>query len=329
MQILKTLSFLLFTFLFSPTVIAQNFLPEAQPAAPDYSQEKYWAALPFHKDEADNIPKTEKWVSDSLKDVDVFYIYPTIYRNGILWNADVNDEKLNKSIDTKPVRYQASVFNESCRVYAPRYRQSDVKAFYEMDKGGKESLEFAYQDVKKAFEYYLKHYNNGRPFIIASHSQGTYHSRKLLQEMIDTTNLRNRMVAAYAIGFGIDSAMYKVLQPCRNENQTGCYITWASFKEGYTPETPMLYGNVCINPLTWKMSDEKADKICSKGAILLNFNKKYEQVICTQVHDGYLWVDNNLPIVKGMKNLHIADYNLFWYDIRENVKKRIAAFWKH
>ncbi|MBK7147574.1 MAG: DUF3089 domain-containing protein [Bacteroidetes bacterium] len=307
---------------------AQPFVAAEQPPAPDYSLAKNWSALPFRQDAADFIPKAEEWVNDSLKEVDVFYVYPTMYKNGKQWNADVNDKALNKSIDGKPVKYQASVFNQSCRVYVPRYRQSDVKAFYQLDQEGAKSLAFAYDDVKRAFEYYLKHYNAGRPFILASHSQGTHHARRLLQEMIDTTTLRNRMVAAYVIGFGIDTAMYKVLQPCLEEKQTGCYITWASFKKGAIPEMTSLYGNICINPLTWKATNEKADKICSKGAILLDFNKKYEKEICTEVHDGYLWVENKLPIVSGMENLHIADYNLFWYDIRENVKTRIAAFWK-
>jgi hypothetical protein len=304
-----------------------TFKAEDQPAAPDYSLEKNWSALPFRVDAADKIPNDEKWISDSLKPVDVFYIYPTIYESGETWNADLSNKPLNKKIDSKPVQYQASVFNASCQVYAPRYRQSIIKAFYDKENGPK-SLALAYEDVKKAFQYYLDHYNHGRPFIIASHSQGTYHARRLLQEMIDTTNLRNRMVAAYVIGFAIDTAMYKVLEPCRNENETGCYITWASFKKGYVPDAVALYGNVCVNPLTWTSSLEPAAKVCSKGAILLNFNKKYTNNVCTEIHDNYLWVENSLPIVSGMNVLHIADYNLFWYDIRENVKKRVDAFLK-
>jgi len=316
--------------LFAATVSAQlpsTFNPNDQPAAPDYSLEKNWSALPFRKDAADKIPNDEKWVNDSLKPVDVFYIYPTLYMKGKTWNADLANKKLNKKIDSKPVHYQASVFNASCQVYAPRYRQSIIKAFYDKENGPK-SLAYAYEDVKKAFQYYIDNYNHGRPFIIASHSQGTYHARRLLKEMIDSTNLRKRMVAAYVIGYSIDTAMYKVLEPCRNETETGCYITWASFKKGYVPEGLDLFGNICVNPLTWTSSLEPAAKVCSKGAILLNFNKKYTNNVCTEIHDNYLWVENSLPIISGMDVLHIADYNLFWYDIRQNVKKRIDAFLK-
>ena len=326
---MRTFSFYVFLLsaLLSNAQLSSTFNPNDQPAAPDYSLEKNWSALPFRKDAADKIPNDEKWVNDSLKPVDVFYIYPTIYESGETWNADLNNKTLNKKIDSKPVQYQASVFNASCQVYAPRYRQSIIKAFYDKENGPK-SLAFAYEDVKKAFQYYLDHYNHGRPFIIASHSQGSYHARRLLKEMIDSTTLRNRMVAAYVIGYAIDTAVYKVLEPCRNETETGCYITWASFKKGYIPVGLALYGNICVNPLTWASSREPVSKACSKGAILLNFNKKYTNNVCTEIHDNYLWVENTLPIVSGMNVLHIADYNLFWYDIRANVKKRIDAFLK-
>lgn len=323
----KNIFTILWCFLIHIAIAQQTvFRPEQQPAAPDYSIEKYWSALPFRTDAADKIPDTEQWVNDSLKNVDVFYIYPTIYMSGKTWNANLENKKLNKRIDDKPVRYQASVFNESCRVYAPRYRQAIINAFY--GEEGKKSLEFAYQDVKTAFECYLKNYNQNRPFIIASHSQGTYHARKLLQEMIDTTALRNRMVAAYIIGYGIDTAMYITLKPCENETQTNCYITWASFKYGINPTVKALYGNICINPLTWKTNSATAEKACSKGAILLDFNKQYEKQVCTEVHEGYLWVKTNIPVISGWTNLHVADYNLFWYDIRANVKTRINEFLK-
>jgi hypothetical protein len=306
------------------------FNPAQQPAAPDYSLEKNWSALPFRKDEADKIPKWETWVSDSLKEVDVFYIYPTLYMKGKTWNADVEDKKLNRRIDTKPVRYQASVFNASCRVYAPRYRQSIIDVFYDSTSNGKNSLAFAYDDVKRAFEYYLKHYNAGRPFIIASHSQGTYHARRLLKEMLDGTELSKRMVAAYAIGFALYDTMYTVLKPCENATQTGCFITWASYKKGYEPQSAdrQLAGNICINPVTWSRDTMPVEVYFSKGTLLLDFSKRYEKACRTQIHNNVLWVENHLPIVGSMNNLHIADYNLFWFDIRDNVAQRVKEYLK-
>lgn len=313
---------------FSVNAQLPAFNAAQQPSAPDYSKPAHWAALPFRTDAADVIPKGETWVNDSLKEVDVFYIYPTIYRGTKVWCADVNDKKLNRKIDNKPVRYQASVFNAGARVYAPRYRQAAIAAFYNEGTDGENALLFAYEDVKRAFQYYLANYNGGRPFIIASHSQGTWHARRLLRDMIDTTNLRHRMVAAYVIGFGIDTTTYTNLRPMENEYQTGGYITWASFKKGYNPGQSMLYGNVCINPITWTRDPNPAPCSQSQAAMLLSFKKKYPNACATQIHNNYLWVDARLPFIKGFDNLHIADYNLFWYDIRANIPKRISAFWK-
>jgi hypothetical protein len=321
-ELLSAFFLLLFT-----TADAQlpAFDAKDQPAAPDYSLGQNWSALPFREDAADAILSTETWVSDSLKDVDVFYIYPTMYMKGKTWNADLSKKKLNKKIDNKPVRFQASVFNESARVYAPRYRQAIIKAFYDKENGEK-ALAFAYEDVKHAFEYYLSRYNNGRPIIIASHSQGSYHARRLLKEFFDGTILQKRLVAAYVIGYGFNEEMYTKLQPCENKNQTNCYITWASFKTGYVPAHTDLAGNVCVNPLTWNRDTIAIEASKSMGAILLSFKKEYEKPCATQVHNGLLWVTNDLPLISGWKNLHIADYNLFWLDIRANVKDRVHSF---
>lgn len=323
--------FLLLTVLLTLTTQAQRKgkLPTYNPpAAPDYSQQKYWNALPYVKDEADHIPGTETWVNDSLKQVDVFYVYPTLYMTGKNWNADVNNKKLNKNLDTKPVRYQASVFNASCRVYSPRYRQAHIRAFYAKPEQSKQAFDLAYSDVKRAFEYYLAHYNNGRPFIIASHSQGTYHARRLLRECIDTTDLRKQMVAAYVIGFNFFDTMYVNLKPCEQPGQTGCYITWASYNWNYKPADNGLglFGNICVNPLSWTRDTIAVDRSKGIGGMLLSFNKEYPHASDVQIKDGHLKVRTTIPIIRSMTNMHIADYNLFWYDIRANVKKRVDQY---
>lgn len=328
MQSLIALAFTLLTF-FIATAQTPAFVAEEQPDAPDYFQEKNWGALPFRNDAADKIPATETWVNDSVKAVDVFFVYPTTYRKGKTWNASVEDEQLNRQTDKKPVKYQASVFNRSCRVYAPRYRQAHIDAFSnEHRSDGKMALDFAYHDVKRAFEYYLKHYNSGRPIIIASHSQGTYHARRLLQEFFDYTDLQQRLVAAYLIGFEVHDSMYRSLKPCDSATQIGCYITWASYQKGVEPGNSPLYGNVCVNPLSWTREKIYTDTSHSKGAMLLNFNKKYPAACATEIHHNFLWVETKLPYLRKMKNLHIADYNLYWYDIRENVQQRIRSYFE-
>lgn len=305
-----------------------TFRAEDQPAAPDYTQGKYWSALPFRQDAADVIPPDETWASDSLKDVDVFYIYPTIYQRGSTWNADVNNKKLNSKIDRLPVRFQAGVFNASCRVYAPRYRQGIIKCYYDSINGAK-GLDFAYQDVKVAFQYYLDHYNHGRPIIIASHSQGSTHSIRLLHEFFDGTPLARQLVCAYVIGMGIDPASYKVIQPCGQPTETGCYVAWSSFKDGFDPGNTDLRGKVCVNPITWTRDSAFVPATSSLGAIFLKIkHKRWQHASSAQIHHDYLWVHTRLPLVRRWHVLHLVDYNLYWYDIRKNVADRVKAYLK-
>jgi hypothetical protein len=302
------------------------FRKEDQPSpAPDYSQAAMWSTLPFHQDEADIIPKGEQWVSDSLKEADVFYIYPTIYTKGKTWTADLSNKNLNKRIDKFPVHFHASVFNASARVYTPRYRQGIIDCFYDTINGPL-GLDFAYQDVRAAFLYYMEHYNHGRPIIIASHSQGSSHAWRLLREFFDTSALRKQLVCAYVVGMGVDGKSYQMLRPCPAANQTGCYVTWSSFKMGYDPGKSVLRGAPNVNPITWTYGSAYAEPSQTKGGIFLKIKRRRDHAVGAQIHDDYLWVKNKMPIIRSWKVLHLVDYNLFWFDIRQNVADRVKEY---
>jgi hypothetical protein len=297
-----------------------------QPKAPEYSDSKNWSALPFRKDAADLHPKKETWIDDSLKDVDVFYIYPTLYEKGNTWNADLENKKLNKRLDNLPIKYQASIFNQVGRVYAPRYRQAILGSYFDTTGSGKKALDFAYEDVKKAFEYYLKYYNNGRPIIIASHSQGTTHCRRLLKDYFDTPDMKSKLVCAYIVGYEVYKESYKILTPCEDANETNCYVTWSTFNDGFQYKNKLhLFGNVCVNPVSWKIDSVKAT---SKGGVLLNVNRKKKFVTTAHIKDAHLLVKTNLIFMRKKDILHLVDFNLFWFDVRKNAAQRVAAYFK-
>ena len=98
--------------------------------------------------------------------MDVFFIHPTSFL-GVLsgkWNAAIDDKSINKITDKGSLLFQASVFNQHARVYAPRYRQAHIKAFFMPDNpASPKAIDLAYEDVRRAFMYYLEHYNHGRP----------------------------------------------------------------------------------------------------------------------------------------------------------------------
>lgn len=301
---------------------------------PDYSNLDYWAASPFKYDPSDNVPKDlRNQVKDSL--ADVFFIYPTSYTDSKMpdgWNADIDDAEINKKTDDGSILYQASVFNKYCRVFAPRYRQANLFAFYTNKKdSANAALDLAYEDVRNAFEYYLKNYNNGRPIIIASHSQGTLHAGKLLKEFFEGKPLEKQLVCAYIIGLPVFANYFSELKPCDDSATTGCFVSWRTFEEGYV--APYIEREnrkaFVINPLSWTMDTALAPSYLNKGAVLRNFNKVIPGLVHAQIHGNVLWV--NKPRFFGSiflktKNYHIADYNLFYENIRENVGTRIRAF---
>jgi len=242
----------------------------------DYSLAENWAALPLKKDQADKTPVFEMKDEQDTAKVDVFFIHPTSYLSGIKWNANIDNFLINERTDVGSIMNQASVFNGSCRVYAPRYRQAILRSFYPIyEKRGKEALDFAYQDVKRAFEYYLEHYNNGRPFIIASHSQDTRHAVRLIQEFIDGKPLQKQLVTAYLIGFAVKCTDFHQIPLCEQEGQTDCFIAWNTFKWGAKDVIREgFYDDACcVNPLNWKADDSYASEKEHKGSVPFTFNR--------------------------------------------------------
>ncbi|MBI3502426.1 MAG: DUF3089 domain-containing protein [Bacteroidetes bacterium] len=320
-------------FLSSCLAPLRSFEKSKAPSAPDYSQEKYWAALPTKKDSADAIP-----YGTNLKDeqanakADVFFIYPTIYLTGKHWNADVNNKKLNRRIDKSTIRHQASVFNASCKIYAPRYRQAVLWAYAMREGSGGKALDFAYEDVKKAFEYYLKNYNNGRPIILASHSQGSGHAERLLHDYFEKDSaLRKKLVAAYAIGYGIKKNSYSTIPASDSASQTSCIICWNSTCWNVPADKYFGKNLECENPLTWKHDTCCANVSLNLGSVPYGFTGIDKGIADAKVSpDGLLWVHKkNKKGYPGKRRYHILDYNLFWMNIRENAKLRVETYLRH
>ena len=321
-----------------PPSIALSFSESASPPSPDYSNNEHWAALPFRKDMADSVPNASVSDGQATAAVDVFFLHPTLYLESVEmkkypWNADVNDHEMNEKVDGSSILNQASVFNGSCRVYAPRYRQAHISSFFTSDrKSGEAALEMAYQDTKTAFLYYIKQYNQGRPFIIAGHSQGTQHAGKIIRELIENTELEKQLVAAYVIGMPVPKGYFKSLPVCDNPEKTNCYVTWATYQKGFYPSNYKSSGydkSMCVNPLSWKTDSTRVSRNENAGGIIWKFNRVIKRINGAQVNNGILWIEK--PHVPGrmfikMNNYHVADYNLFWFNIRENVKQRTSAF---
>ncbi len=310
---------------------------ELVPPAPNYDLMQYWIAHPEKKDMADVVPgRGELAEYQETAEVDVFFIYPTVYtgkqHKEHPWFADVNDEKLNKNIANSTIKNQATVFNGSAKVYAPLYRQAHIGVYYEDNLPLKvEALEFAYTDIKRSFEYYLENWNNGRPIIIASHSQGTNHATKLLRDFFENKALMDQLVAAYIIGMPLDKKTFSDIPVCDDPTDIGCWLTWNTYIRDYHPPNhDFWYADALnVNPLSWKTDSLYVSWGENKGGILRNFKKIRPGLSDAQNVDGMLWI--NKPKYFGnflisWKRYHIVDYNLFYMNIRDNVEERVATF---
>jgi hypothetical protein len=335
---------LIFTFFFSLVItscsvkthtLTVRYENSPTPAKPDYSKVESWAALPTKVDAADSTPRKSTVTNNQVSaKADVFFVYPTIFtdapKNEYQWNADVNDVALNNDIQRSTLLNQATAFNGACRVFAPYYRQAHLFAFYTPNpEDGKQALDLAYQDVKAAFEYYLEHYNQGRPIVIASHSQGSYHCERLLQDYFDGKELQNQLVAAYLIGRAISPQAFQHISPTKTPDEIGVWASWNTFARNYIPTNYARYQNaLSTNPLLWNASEEYAAKELNKGGVALKFTYA-PHLVDAQNHQGLLWVSR--PNIKGSwlfkhKVWHRADINFFYMNIRENVALRVEKF---
>ena len=305
---------------------------KSKDGVPDYNDLRYWAAHPFKWDPSDSIPSP---LVNEPKDssVDVFFIHPTTYTRDISGdNASIDDEYINAKTDYSTILYQASVFNGKCRVFAPRYRQASIKVFFDKDETKqKQAFALAYGDIVNAFTYYMEHWNNGRPLIIAGHSQGSFIAEKLLKDYFEDKPLSKKLVVAYIAGWPVPREYFTSLKICSDSLQTGCICSWRTLRNGYIPYILRdEKGNAYVtNPLTWTTDSSYAPRNLNRGSVLFKFNRIYNRTTDGHVSNGVLYVRRpKFPwsFLYTTKNYHIGDINLFYLNIRENVKQRVNSF---
>ena len=317
--------FLILLFVYLPILSTTHF---AQ-SVPDYSLNSSWAALP------DQLPAGLKArISDTslYQHADVFYVYPTLNtaKTDRRWNVPLDDETQQKKVLETALPFQGSAFAEAGRFYAPYYRSAHLRSYYVKDPKGKEALEFAYADVRAAFLYYLEHYNNGRPIILAGHSQGSTHCGLLLQEFFDGKPLQSQLIAAYLPGIGIKATELKNIPVLTSPAQTGGYVAWNTFKKNIDQKAYNKWykGRVAVNPITWTLAPNSS-KEQHKGFLYFD-GQVYSQLFEAHLIDGAIWIDRPKGkffwLSLTMRNYHIGDINLFWQDIHDNAQFRVRSY---
>lgn len=273
------------------------------------------------------------------KEIDVFFVHPTTYgppSNG-KYNADLSDTKLNDKTDRDVVCWITEAFSDNCNVFAPRYRQVNIEVMSMSPEEKEGYFKIPVGDIKNAFEYYLNNLNNGRPFIIASHSQGSNVMQMVLIENPGLVN-KDKLVAAYMVGWTFtDKDLQKIgLKLSEYPDQIGGVITWNTIGPGGKSPT-ISKGARCVNPLSWTTDTKEYPASEHKGAKILQADGKkllVNNFTSARINKaGALEIPTPKPAIAiklnmsmGKECYHRYDYDFFFNNVKANVAVRCKAY---
>lgn len=284
----------------------------------------------------------------------VFFVHPTSYLNRASWNAPLANggDPEAERIARIYLRGMASPFNAASEIWAPRYRQATFGAFLTDAPEARQAIDAAYADVREAFRYFLSSVDPGTPIVLAGHSQGSLHLKRLIAEEVKGTPAVTRLVAAYVIGWPV-STLHDLpvmgLPACAAPEQTGCVVSWSSFAEPADPgtlletyaSTPALDGKapgnepmLCTNPLTGTpgasapasanlgtlVPEDSMEKgTLQPGLVPARCDRRGLLLIGPPPEMGSYVLPGN--------NYHVYDLPLFWANTKADVARRVGA-WK-
>jgi hypothetical protein len=259
-----------------PASAATPSLPP-MPAKNDYSNRDTWICRPGRRDSctvdltttivsADGKLTLERYAAPNPKAaIDCFYVYPTISAQPTP-NSDMTLGLAEKGV----VRSQFARFGSQCRLYAPLYRQVTLTALRTALIGVPPTPEaidreraVAYNDVVDAWRYYMEHDNHGRGVVLIGHSQGASILMRLIRDEIDGEPVQSRLISAMLLGTNFPvpkgkevGGAFQHIPLCQSNTQTGCVITYVSFRANAPPPANSRFGRMkgegmiagCTNP---------------------------------------------------------------------------------
>ena len=262
---------------------AQTPAPPAQPAAAaeikpnDYRADTSWLCRPGRTGDACDVDLTttivaadgtltrEAFAPDPKAPIDCFYVYPTVSTDATP-NSDMSQDPAEKNV----ILQQFARFGSKCRTFAPMYRQLSLRGLQTALATGADPLALfskgvQYDDVRDAWQSYLKNDNQGRGVVLIGHSQGAFILQALVANEIDGKPVQKQLVGAYILGAtfltpkGKDvGGQFKQIPLCRKAGQIGCVVNYSAFRSTVTPPGNTLFGHSadpamsgsCTNPVT-------------------------------------------------------------------------------
>ncbi len=300
----------------------------------DYSKPEHWLSIP----------------ADNVKDVDIFYLYPTAWykKDSSEPNFCAIDNNIMLIGSQQAFDRQATAFETVGNIYAPYYRQADANYTLSLPEEQRWDAigSIPAKDVTAAFDYYIKHYNNGRPFILVGHSQGANTTMFLLEDYMDKNPaIYARMVSAYVIGYPVTAEFMnanKHLKFAEGPDDTGVIISFNTQSPNIAPGSNIVMANnigIVINPINWKRDETLANASESLGSYMpIDSQGHYEKIanfadaridlaqgviVCSTVNDSTMF---NISGNMGLGVYHSFDIPFYYFNLRENAEKRVNAF---
>ena len=325
----KRIALLLIALLFNFTVAVYG----SEIPATDYADSAHWLSLPAATEKA----------------VDVFFLYPTVFQKAAENDPNICDIDNPGMLQNSKMAlaFQASAFEPVGNLYAPYYRQADAAYTLTLppDEHDKVVGGIPAADALAAFDYYIRNFNQGRPFILAGHSQGSNVLLYLLGDYMKAhPEVRERMIAAYVIGYSVTPeylAKNPHLKFAQGASDTGVIISYNTEAPKVAGKNPVvLPGALAINPISWTRTEKLATAAESLGSIDRDETGKmitlphYADarvsiargvVICSTADVNKLSPGNKV-FPKGVYHQH--DYLFYYYNLRENAANRTAQYLK-
>jgi hypothetical protein len=294
-------------------------IPDTQ-TPPDYRSAYYWVMRDDNPD----------------KPFDVFFMHPTSYfTTNTGYNASFFDEAVRPATDIT-TQTKVSVFESTCNIYAPRYRQVSIVALTMPPEDTGPYYQVAESDMLDAFNYYIDHCNNGRPYFLASHSQGSDLMLRFFRKHRDLID-NHLFVGAYCPGWTFtDNDLEDINIPLAvSSTQLGGLVTWNTIGVGGLSPT-LLPGARCINPLAWTPATNEAPASMNICAVIYltdgtvtnipNFTSAYIDNNGGLVIPTPDAIINNLSMSMGTNVYHSYDYAFFYSNIVENIALRCTTW---
>ncbi|MHB8895013.1 MAG: DUF3089 domain-containing protein [Candidatus Geothermincolia bacterium] len=314
--------------------------PSSKSQTPDYANKANWLALPSS--------------SAAKKKVDVFFLYPTVYEQSSAsapMVCDINNPQMQSGAKAAFSR-TATTFETVADIYAPYYQQAAITVLtlpleqQQSIVGGVPT-----SDAIAAFDYYIKHYNKGRSYILAGHSQGSNIIINLMADyMKKNPSVYKRMIAAYVPGYSITPQYLeqnKELKFAEGPDDTGVIVSYNTTSPSpQIPDPVVLPGAMVINPITWNRSEALVPASQNLGGIAMDsngyavldaqgnpqkvmnyadaqINTATGTLICSTANPTTLSPGNSL-VAAGI--YHSYDYPFYYFDIRANAENRVARY---